>query len=749
MIERFASLAAGGTSQERRSSRLRETAAFKQELANLAAADPASRAAIEAVVGAINGTAGKPESFHELHRLLDDQFYRLAFWRVASSEINYRRFFDINQLAGLRVERSDVFEATHRLLLRLIAEGKVQGVRLDHIDGLYDPVGYCQRLLARAAAERARPDEPPAGAADGPPPIYLLVEKILARHEHLREDLPVAGTTGYDFINLVGGLFVDPAAERSLTATYHRFIGREMVYDEVVADAKAHILRYSLDSELHVLADELHRLAQQSWLTRDYTLSGLREALTEVIVRFPVYRTYITAAGAQAEDRRYLDWAVNQARKASGLVDRSIFDFLYAALTTDLRHERGYHRRDVIAVAMHFQQLTGPVMAKSVEDTAFYRYFRLVSLNEVGGEPGLFGESPAAFHHLVQQQQRRLPYDMRASATHDHKRGEDVRARINALSEVPLEWRRRVRRWAALNRFKRQEFEGQRIPGRNDEYLLYQTLVGVWPLDLAEPAGPGLADLAERIVAYMQKAGREAKARTSWTAPNPEYEAGVERFVRRILNPNDGRAFLADLLPFQARIAPIGAVNGLAQTLLKLTVPGVPDTYQGTELWDQSLVDPDNRRPVDYALRHAMLDEHADAAALLHNWRDGRIKARLIAAALVLRRRSGELFTTGSYLPLQAGGAHGERIVALARASEEAAALVVVPRLIAPLLEGAEVPLAPPQAWRDTSLELPPELQGRRLVNPLTGAELTPVVGQSVAIAELLRELPVALLATP
>src|SRR5690606_11382827 len=496
---------------------------------------------------------------------------------------------------------------------------KVQGVRLDHIDGLYDPRGYCQRLLARAAdvlAEDRGGERPEIEGRSGRP-IYLLVEKILARHERLREDLPDAGTTGYEYMGLANGHFLGPAAERSMPATYHRFVEREPEFDQVVLAAKQQTLRYSLDSELHVLGYEFYRLAQQSWSTRDFTLTGLREALADIITRFPVYRTYITEDGATAEDRRDLDWAVSRARRETALVDRTVFDFLHAALSTDLVGTRGYERGDVIATAMHFQQLTGPVMAKSLEDTAFYRYNRLVSLNEVGGEPDNFGVSPSAFHHRMQQQQRRHPASMLTTATHDHKRGEDVRARIDALSELPLEWRREVNRWARLNRSKRREVDGQRIPGRNDEYLLYQTLIGAWPLEIDTVEHPGLAAFAERIVAYMIKASREAKARTSWTAPDEEYEAGLERFVRRILDPQEGRPFIADLLAFEPLIARIGAVNGLAQALLRLTAPGVPDTYQGCELWDLSLVDPDNRRPVDFEQRRAWLEQEADPAALL------------------------------------------------------------------------------------------------------------------------------------
>jgi (1->4)-alpha-D-glucan 1-alpha-D-glucosylmutase len=745
LAEQFAALA-DNTSAEQPAVRRQEAFVLKAALAE-AAREPGVRDALDAAVASLNGTPGLPETFQPLHALLEDQAYRLASWRVASSEINYRRFFDINQLAGLRMEQADVFEATHRLLLRLIAEGKVRGVRLDHIDGMYDPSGYCRRLLSRVAdvlTGNQGGERPEIDARRGRP-IYLLVEKILARHENLREDLPVAGTTGYEFINLVNGLFIDPAAERSLTATYHRFIDREPEFDRVLLAARQQILRYFLNSELHVLGHEFHRLAQQSWTTRDFTLTGLREALADIITRFPVYRTYITADGVRPEDRRDLDWAIGRARKETALVDHTVFDFLHAALSTDLVGTRGYERADVIATAMHFQQLTGPVMAKAMEDTAFYRYNRLVSLNEVGGEPNHFGVSPAAFHHVLQQQLRRHPGSMLATATHDHKRGEDVRARLDVLSELPLEWRHRVRRWARLNRLKRREVNGQRVPGRNDEYLLYQTLVGAWPLEIATPEHPGLGEFAERIVAYMIKASREAKVRTSWTAPDADYEAGLERFVRRILDPREGRVFIADLLAFEPRIALAGAVNGLAQTLLKLTVPGVPDTYQGCELWDLSLVDPDNRRAVDYELRRAYLEQGADPAMLLANWRDGRIKQHVVARTLALRRRHPDLFETGSYEPLEVTGALADRVIAFARRAEQVAMIAVAPRLAAALLEEGETPCPTRAAWGDTRLKLPADFSGD-LHDEQTG-RLVPASG-SIAIAEALAELPVALLAT-
>jgi len=741
---RFEALAADDAGEDARARR-QEALGHKAELAGLAA-DATIRDAIDAAVAAFNGTPGQPDSFRALHAMLEDQAYRIAFWRVASSEINYRRFFDINDLAGLRMERGEVFEATHRLLLRLVGEGKVQGIRLDHIDGMFDPAGYCRRLLARIADVLSANGtevtiEPKAGQ-----PVYLLVEKILARHEYLREELAAAGTTGYEFMNQLTGLFVDPAAERSLANTYERFVERPARFAEVLLAAKRQILRYALDSELHVLAHEVHRLAQESWLTRDFTLTGVRDALTDVITRFPVYRTYITDNGAGAEDRRDLDWAISQARKETGIVDRTVFDFLHAALSTDLAGTRDYERRHVIATAMHFQQLTGPVMAKSLEDTALYRYHRLIALNEVGGEPDHFGVSPAAFHHNVGQQQRFRPLSMLASATHDHKRGEDTRARIAALSEMAVEWRRRVRRWAVLNRFRRLQLDGAPVPSRNDEYLLYQTLLGTWPFELETPDDLAQSDFVERIVAYMIKAIREAKQETSWTAQNPDYEAGVEQFVRRILDPERGRAFLADLLPFQERLAVVGAVNGLAQVLLKLTAPGVPDIYQGTEFWDLSLVDPDNRRPVDFDERNARLRrlEHEHLARLLANWRDGAIKQAVVARTLGFRRTRPEIFTAGGYQPLSVDGEHAERIVGFARTHEGAAVIAVAPRLVAPLLDGVDRPLPPAEAWGDTRLVLPDDARGP-MIDVLTGGDVT-CDGGEMAIGALLNQLPVALL---
>ncbi|HET6522344.1 MAG TPA: malto-oligosyltrehalose synthase [Geminicoccaceae bacterium] len=728
---------------------------LKAQLAALTGSDGAVRRAIDDAVQPVNGTPGRPRSFRTLHQLLEGQAYRVAYWRVAADEINYRRFFDINDLAGLRMERPEVFEETHRLVLRLLAEGKLQGLRLDHVDGLFDPAGYCHRLQRRAAEVLPPPEE--AGEAPGAvrvdQPIYLVVEKILARFENLPQGWPVAGTTGYEFMNLVNGLFVDPAAERSLTNTYHRAIQREHDFDEMVVEAKRFILENNLSSELQVLAFETYRLAQQSLTTRDYTLNSLRDALIAIIANFPVYRTYVTAAGLDEEGRRYLDWAVARARKATNLPDSSIFDFLYKMLSADLVAERGrgYRREDILSAAMRAQQLTSPVMAKSLEDTTFYRHVRLVSLNEVGGEPNHFGVSPAAFHRVNRDRLRHHPHSMLATATHDHKRGEDTRVRIDALSEMPAEWRQRVQRWFRFNRFKRREIDGRPAPGRNDEYLLYQMLVGAWPLGLTSADADGLGAFAGRILGYMIKATREAKQRSSWIAPNAEYEGALESFVRAILDARRNAPFLDDLIAFQGRTALVGAVNGLSQTLLRLTAPGVPDTYQGCELWDLTLVDPDNRRPPDFDLRRRLLngDGAASPGELLADWRSGRIKQHVIARTLDLRRRHPALFGYGDYEPVEVAGAQAERVVAFVRRHGDGLALTVAPRLVLPLLGDGDRPMPPPAAWGDTTLRLPSGAESASLTDVLTGAERSPDADGTLRLADVLSDLPVALLARP
>jgi (1->4)-alpha-D-glucan 1-alpha-D-glucosylmutase len=713
---------------------------LKAALAALASREPAVRASLEQTAASWNGEPGADESWSRLHALLEAQAYRVAYWRVAADEINYRRFFNINDLAGIRIELPELFERAHRLVLTLIAEGRLDGLRIDHIDGLFDPAGYCERLQREAADAAGQP----AGS------FYILVEKILASYEAMR-NWPVAGSTGYDFIREAGGLFVDPHGERLLLRAYRRFTGRNDSFEAVLYAGKRRVTDVNLASEANVLAHEFHDLSRAHWRSCDFTLNGMRAALDEVVAAFPIYRTYVSDAGTDDEDRRYIDWAVKQAKKRWPGADTSIFDFIQGVLTLDLaRDGSGYDRGAVLELAMKFQQVTGPVMAKGAEDTAFYRYVPLLALNEVGGDPRRFGASPAAFHRLMETRAKRWPAGMLASSTHDTKRGEDARARLALLSEMPREWGKRVSLWARLNRLRRGEVDGAPAPDRNDEYFFYQTVVGAWPLDLKPDDVAGLIAFCERVHATMTKAVREAKEQSSWSNPNAEYEAMLGRFVAGALDGSRPNPFLQDMHAFVESLARPGAVNSLAQTLIKLAAPGVPDTYQGGELWDFSMVDPDNRRPVDWDARRHLLDElrhrfgeaPADRQALAElaaHWRDGREKLFLTWRALALRRERPALFTGGSYVPLQTAGRHADRLVAFARVANGQAAVAVAPRLVAPLLRDGG-----PIDWADTTVAVPTDRAWRDvLAQRDLGTRDAPV-----AAAELLADFPVALLSS-
>jgi (1->4)-alpha-D-glucan 1-alpha-D-glucosylmutase len=709
----------------RSAARQARIAAISAEIAGIVAHDAAARAAVEQRLAVLNGTPGEPRSFDALHRLLERQAYRLAFWRVAAHEINYRRFFEINDLACLRVEERAVFDSVHAFVARLIAEDRVQGLRIDHVDGLSDPRRYLERLQTLVPPRRR--------------PLPVWVEKILAAHERLRAEWPVMGTTGYEFIAEAGGLFVDPAARVPLTRLVARITGATPDLDAMAVAAKRQILHEALASELGGLANAFHRLAKRDRATRDFSLIGLREALAHLIAHLPVYRTYVDEQGATRDDRRDLDWALARARRAARTPDAPVYDFLAGVLTLDLLGERrGWRRADLLRVVRRFQQVSGPVMAKAIEDTVFYRHVRFVALNEVGGEPDRFGTSARAFVESARRRLREHPHSMLATATHDHKRGEDMRARLAVLSEIPREWGRRVGRWIKLNARKRRGTVDHPAPDRSDEYLYYQTLVGVWPHGLDPADAPGCAGLAERLSAYMLKAVREAKRHTSWAAPDADYEAAVQDFVARSLDVRLGAPFLADVAGFVQRIAPAGAVNALAQTLLKLTVPGVPDVYQGTEFWDLSLVDPDNRRAVDFAARAAALTDPTPTAELLRDWTDGRVKQRVIAEALRLRAELPALFATGDIRAVEASGGSAQRVVAFQRSAGDSAVVVVVPRLVWPLLTDQALPL--PQGWGDTLLALP----GRRAVDRLSGQAIA--IDGPTPVARLLAALPVALL---
>ncbi len=723
--------------------RERDAAIHKARLARLGAESQEIKRAVAGRVDRIDGAPGDPESFETLHGLLEQQAHRLVYWRVASDEINYRRFFSVNDLAGIRVEDERVFEETHRFVLNLIEKGRVDGLRLDHPDGLYDPAGYFRRLQ-EAASEAL-------GASGEEQPLYVLVEKILAPHEALPEDWPVAGTTGYEFANLVNGLLVDPAGEAGMERAYRRFLGRSVDFEELLYGCKKDVMRGELASELNVLARRLLRISEYGRRAFDFTINVLRDALAEVVAHFPVYRTYITSGGLSEQDRRYVEWAVARARKQSTAADTAVFDFIRAVLLLEAEGPEEY-RALVAAFVMKFQQYTGPVMAKGMEDTALYVYNRLVSLNEVGGEPERFGVSVSAFHHLTAERAKRWPHAMLSTSTHDTKRSEDVRARINVLSEIPNEWRAQLVRWARINRSRRREVDGREAPSRNDEYLLYQTLLGAWPLE--EPDEEGLAAFRERVLAYMEKALREGKVHTSWINVNEEYEAAVSSFVEALLSSTENNLFLEEFTPFARRIARLGALNSLSQTLIKLTAPGVPDVYQGNELWDFSLVDPDNRRPVDYALRRKLLAEVEDAGpdearALLDGWRDGRPKLHLTRRALVLRAEKPALFERGEYVPLEVSGPLSGHLVAFARRLGDEVTITAAPRLYAALTADTGPLMPDPERWSGTRVDVS-GLPAGPYHNALTGEAVAAGErdgGSLLPVEKLLGSFPVALLA--
>lgn len=739
------------TAEARRSERLRDKEVHKRHLARLCAESQDVARFVSRNVAEFNGTPGVPSSFDRLHDLLEHQAYRLAYWRVAADEINYRRFFDINDLAALSMENEDVFDRTHGLVLGLIGAGKLHGLRIDHPDGLYDPEAYFLRLRERIdALAREPPGDAPEGAEGEPERrFYVVAEKILEAGEAL-PDWPVQGTTGYDFANLVNGLFVWPEAEPALDGFYRSFRGFPESFDELLYQSRRLILRVALTAELTVLANRLSRIAEADRRTRDYSLIGLRDALREVISCFPVYRTYISGRGVAERDAAYIQAAVDEAKLRSSVGDLSVFDFIRDVLLmvqAEGKSER--YREQVLSFAMKFQQVTGPTMAKGMEDTAFYRYQRLLSLNEVGGDPRRFAVSVEEFHARNQERAERWPQALLSTSTHDTKRSEDVRARINILSEIPDEWMAAVRRWSALNRSLKVPVNGRLAPSYNDEYFIYQTLVGSWPL--GEPDGRALAEYRGRLEAYFIKALREAKLFSSWLNPNEAYERAVANFLAGLLDASDGAGFLRDFLAFRAPLSRPGFINSLAQLVLKLTVPGVPDLYQGNELWDFSLVDPDNRRPVDYRRRRALLQEirgwdgyDADRLAeclarMTGSMEDGRIKLYATREVLKLRRREPELFRDGDYRGLKVVGEKAGHVCAFARWFGGRTVLVLVPRWTRRLL-GAEDSLGEAAVWAGTRVVLPGEFAGRyRNVFTRERVEL----GEEVGVEGVLRRFPV------
>ncbi|MGO8752009.1 MAG: malto-oligosyltrehalose synthase [Thermoguttaceae bacterium] len=811
---------AGETAAPRVCERQREKEVIKGRLARLTGHAPAVAEFVQGNVQRFNGAPGDGRSFDRLDELLGGQNYRLAHWKAAADEINYRRFFDISELAAVCMEDPKVFEDSHRTVCEWLARGDADGVRVDHIDGLYDPPEYLGRLqreylraLGRAACREI------AGEAvewsDLEPrfleatrglrlPLYVVVEKILGPEEPLPKDWQVAGTTGYDFLNFVGGLFVDPAGLDELLKAYSRFVNERANFREVAYQGKSLILRVSMASELQLLAGRINRISERHRRSRDFTFNELRTALREILACFPVYRTYIHQDGVSEQDRRFICRAVAQAKYRSPARNPAVFDFIRDVLLLQAPpglDEAGYQERDLFVG--RFQQVTSPVTAKGIEDTAFYRYGPLVSLNEVGNDPARRPTTTEEFHRHNLAQQAEWPRSLICTSTHDTKRSEDVRARISVLSEIPLLWRAAVNRWARLNRRHRRDVAGQPAPSRNEEYLFYQNLLGVWPLEPPDTTHRG--QLADRMQQYMEKATREAKLHTSWINPNAEYDAAVRQFVAAVLDDHPKNRFLADFRLFWERVVNWGLYSALSQVVLKLTSPGVPDIYQGQELWDFSLVDPDNRRPVDFAPRRELLAElqarvcqgaeslFTLARQLAENPRDPRSKLFVTWRTLQLRRENPDLFQHGDYVPLDVEGPRARHVCAFARLCrprEEAAdvrstgfsrnpgeeppkggttndafpaaggiaaepgrtsrvAVVVVPRLIAQLTRTADDSLhSPPPlgqpVWQDTRL-VPKEIASLPLTNLFTG-QVCRCQDGALQVADLLSDFPVCVL---
>ncbi|MFN8391113.1 MAG: malto-oligosyltrehalose synthase [Bdellovibrionota bacterium] len=759
---------------ERAAERLREKEVIRRRLTALVEESPEIHEHIRGNVMLFNGTKGDKASFDLLDQLLSEQSYRLAYWRAATDEINYRRFFDVNDLAAICMEFPEVFAEAHAKVFQLLDEGKIQGLRIDHADGLYDPTRYLRELqrerfrylccrigqelygtAERADARcvecvRALVDRFDASLQELPItasalPLYVVVEKILGPEEALPETWPVHGTTGYEFLSTLNRLFVDPANDAQLTRIYARLTDQETDFSEIVYRGKKLIVRSSMASEVSVLGHQLDRLSERNRRFRDFTLNSVTNALQEIIACFPVYRTYITGAGVLDRDRRYVNLAVNRAKRRNPETSGGIFDFVRDTLLLQPIEESAETASAAqLTFVGRFQQVTGPVTAKGVEDTAFYIYNRLVSLNEVGGDPRERGVTPEEFHNQNLKRVTANPYSVLATTTHDTKRSEDVRARLNILSEMPREWQEAVRKWKRINRKLKQNFEGEEAPSRNDEYLLYQTFVGTRPFEKLDERST--AEYRERIQQYMSKAVREAKVHSSWVNPNEGYEGALSAFIDALLDEQRSGAFLSNLSEFTRTIAHAALWTSLSQVTLKLTSPGVPDTYRGTELWDFSLVDPDNRRPVDFERRAQILDELVrvplPTSDLIESREDGRIKLAVVSRLLNLRKQHPRTFTAGDYVPVYAEGTKAKHICAFLRILGSDVVLVVVPRLIYGLVGAEERPPIGDDIWQDTEILIPLPAQGLGFRNVFTDKPLR-LASARLHVSEALAELPV------
>jgi (1->4)-alpha-D-glucan 1-alpha-D-glucosylmutase len=654
--------------------------------------NPEIKQFIDENLQAFNGEKGNAESFNSLDKLLSEQFFRLSYWKVGAEEINYRRFFTVNELISVKAEELKVFNATHSLIFKLVEAGKFTGLRIDHIDGLYNPTQYLERLKEKTGD------------------TYITVEKILQFGEDLPKNWKIEGTSGYDYMTFVNGIFCQAENQEKFDRIYAEVIGSNLAFEDIAADKKHLIIDKNLAGDIDNLAVLLKKISSKYRYSNDFTVNGLKRAIAEVLTRFPIYRTYITSEGISDTDRAYIQDVIQAAKDGTPLLPNEL-NFIEKLLSLDYdSFLTPAEKEQWLYWVMRIQQYTGPLMAKGVEDTALYVYNRLISLNEVGGEPAHFGISLAKFHEFNQARQATWAYAMSATATHDTKRGEDVRARINVLSEIPEEWQNQVRTWMELNRAHKVKTKGIVMPSRNDEYLIYQMLVGTFPFDQSE-----LESFRDRLKDYVIKAIREAKVHTAWLRPNPTYEDACTRFVELILDASDQNPFLQKFLPFQKQVGHYGIFNSLAQVLLKVASPGIPDFYQGTELWELSMVDPDNRRPVNFEQRKSYFqaiqqqmqtDILGLIADLLATKEDGRIKLFLTIQALKARTQYVEVFNQGDYLPLEVKGELKDHIIAFARKFGDRTIVAIAPRFLTGLIKPGEYPLGE-KIWANTHLQLP------------------------------------------
>jgi (1->4)-alpha-D-glucan 1-alpha-D-glucosylmutase len=727
--------------------RIAESAAVKERLWQLCQSHPEIRQAADSVIRSVNGSRDNPSTLLQLDRILTAQPYRLAYWKIGLEEVNYRRFFGLNEFVAVRVEDPRVFADRHQSIFELIREGKVTGLRIDHVDGLFDPRSYLHQLQSSALPE----------ASSSPQPLFLVVEKILGEREHLPADWPVSGTTGYEFLNAVNALFIDPAGLQSIEDAYARSTRSAAPFADASYTGNMLAMDALFAHEVHSLGHRLGAIAAQDRKARDLPMSELIELLKVVTACLPVYRTYIRADEISARDREFLDRALALARRrvGPGQISDAAFAFFRQVLFLEPPDYAGNLRTEYLQFVMRWQQFTGPVMAKGLEDTASYRHNSLISIADVGSDP-MRESLPlgiVALHEFNRYRRQHWPRTLNTTATHDTKRGEDVRARINVLSEIPREWERFFRRARRANAPHRKLVNATSTPGPGEESLLYQTMLGAWPASAAE-----LPDFRERLKSFFIKAVREAKLRTSWFEPNSEYESTLLAFVDAIFDAGETAGFLPEFLALQKKVAYYGYLNSLSQVLLKIASPGVPDFYQGGELWDYSLVDPDNRRPVDFSLRRRCLDElkhldHENRDALLENllanWPDGRIKLFLIWKALNFRREHRELFNLGDYLPLEAAGKQKESLFAFARRLNNDWVVVAAPRLLSRVVDPSQAPLGR-DAWGAAFIALPPGAP-RHWRDALTGQEFRAGrrAGRPILRAcDLFRRFPVALCAS-